>query len=260
MRLLAVGGAVAAREQRQHVIDLLGVVLRLRAAAAAAGASAARSGASRAGPRWRTAAGCSSPFGGRGRPPTGRPPDRAADQRRSRCLRPRRPPERPRPRSNRPGYSRVEQAELLDRGQRRAVAHLHRAGAEPDRRRGRRGQREHHRRARCRPPRVEVVLGEPVAGVAERSACGPGRCCCAAPAPRSNPTRSGSRSKHRQRRACHDGGFRLSQSRRSRRDGAERVRARGGRAASSRCSRPGTRRVPAAAARPGRRTGPARPG
>ena len=76
-------------------------------------------------------------------------------------------PERPRPRSRRPGVQRVDQAELLDRGQRGAVAELDRAGAEPDRGGGGGGQREHHRGGGAGDAGVEVVLGEPVAGVAE---------------------------------------------------------------------------------------------
>ena len=61
----------------------------------------------------------------------------------------------------------VEQAELLDGGQRGAVPHLHRPGAEPDRRRRGGGQRQHHGRGGAGHARVEMVLGEPVAGVAE---------------------------------------------------------------------------------------------
>lgn len=61
----------------------------------------------------------------------------------------------------------VDQAELLDGVQRGAVAELYGSGAEPDR--GGRGgrQREHDRRGGARHPGVEVVLGEPVAGVAQ---------------------------------------------------------------------------------------------
>ncbi|GAA2647080.1 hypothetical protein GCM10010425_66350 [Streptomyces spororaveus] len=62
---------------------------------------------------------------------------------------------------------RVDQAELLDRRQRGAVPELHRAGAEPDGRGRGGGQREHDRRGGPGDPRIEVVLGEPVAGIAE---------------------------------------------------------------------------------------------
>jgi hypothetical protein len=62
---------------------------------------------------------------------------------------------------------RVKQAELLDGGQGGAVPHLHRPGAEPDRRRRGGGQRQHHGRGGAGHPRVEMVLGEPVASVAE---------------------------------------------------------------------------------------------
>jgi hypothetical protein len=61
----------------------------------------------------------------------------------------------------------VEQAELLDGGQGGTVPHLHRPGAEPDRGRRGRGQRQHHGRGGAGHPGVEMVLGEPVAGVAE---------------------------------------------------------------------------------------------
>jgi len=61
---------------------------------------------------------------------------------------------------------RVEDPELLDDRQRRVVPHLHRARPDPDRRRRRRDQGDHERRRRAGHARVEVVLGQPVAGVA----------------------------------------------------------------------------------------------
>jgi flavin reductase (DIM6/NTAB) family NADH-FMN oxidoreductase RutF len=62
---------------------------------------------------------------------------------------------------------RIDEAELLDRGQRRPVAHLDRARPDPDRRGRGRGQREHDGRGGAGDAGVEVVLGEPVPGVAK---------------------------------------------------------------------------------------------
>ncbi len=61
----------------------------------------------------------------------------------------------------------VDEPELLDGGQRGAVAELDRAGANPDGRGRGRGEGEDDGRGRAGHARVEVVLGEPVAGVAE---------------------------------------------------------------------------------------------
>ena len=65
------------------------------------------------------------------------------------------------------GMQRVEQPELLDGGQRGAVPELDRAGAEPDGGGRGGGQRQHHGRGGAGHAGVEVVLGEPVAAVAE---------------------------------------------------------------------------------------------
>ncbi len=61
----------------------------------------------------------------------------------------------------------VDQAELLDRRQCGAVAELDGAGADPDGARRRGGQGQQHGGRGPGDPRVQVVLGEPVAGVAE---------------------------------------------------------------------------------------------
>ncbi len=61
----------------------------------------------------------------------------------------------------------VDEAELLDRGQGGAVAELHGAGAEPDGGGGGGRQGQDDRRGRARHPGVEMVFGEPVAGVSE---------------------------------------------------------------------------------------------
>ena len=53
--------------------------------------------------------------------------------------------------------------ELLDGGQRGAVAELDRAGTNPDGRGRGRGEGEDYGRGRACDARVEVVLGEPVA-------------------------------------------------------------------------------------------------
>jgi hypothetical protein len=66
-----------------------------------------------------------------------------------------------------PRVQRVEQSELLDRGQGGAMPHLHRPGAEPDRRRRGGGQSQHHGRGGAGDTGVEMMLGEPAAGVAE---------------------------------------------------------------------------------------------
>ena len=62
---------------------------------------------------------------------------------------------------------RVDQAELLDHRQRGAVAELHGAGADPDRRGSGGSQRQHDGGGGSGDAGVEVMLGEPVAGVAE---------------------------------------------------------------------------------------------
>ena len=61
----------------------------------------------------------------------------------------------------------VDEAELLDRRQRGTMAELDRARADPDGGRGGRGQREHDRRGGAGHAGVEMVLGQPVPGVAE---------------------------------------------------------------------------------------------
>ena len=66
-----------------------------------------------------------------------------------------------------PGVLGIEQAELLVRGQGGAVPHLDRPGAEPDRGRRGGGQRQHHSGEVATTTGVEVVLSEPVPGVAE---------------------------------------------------------------------------------------------
>ena len=164
VRLLTVGRTVGAGDQGQDVADLLGVVLRFARSAAAAASSASRTAGEPSSCRRRTAAGCSSPFGVR--PFTtvaAAPPPTSAGAF---------------------GFARtaagaaqaeieaarvqgVEQAELLDCGQRGAVPHLHRTGAEPDRRRGFGGQGQDDRRGGAGHAGIEVMLGEPVAGVAE---------------------------------------------------------------------------------------------
>ena len=65
------------------------------------------------------------------------------------------------------GVQRVDQAELLDRGQGGAVAHLDRTRSDPDRRGRGGGQGQYDGRRGAGDAGVEVVLGEPVPGVAE---------------------------------------------------------------------------------------------
>lgn len=86
----------------------------------------------------------------------------AAAYSRTSCL----PPE-PEPEAEPSGVQRFDEAELLDGGQRRAVGELDPGGAEPDALGGARDEGDEDRRGRAGDTRVEVVLGEPVAPVAE---------------------------------------------------------------------------------------------
>jgi len=61
----------------------------------------------------------------------------------------------------------VDEAEFLHGGQRGAVTHLDRAGSDPDRRGRGGGQGQDNGRGGPGEARVEMVLGEPVPGVAE---------------------------------------------------------------------------------------------
>jgi hypothetical protein len=65
-----------------------------------------------------------------------------------------------------PGVEGVEQAELLDHRQRGVVAHEHRSRPDPDPLGGRGHQPDHQRGRGPGHSRVEVVLGHPVAAVA----------------------------------------------------------------------------------------------
>ena len=157
-----------------------------RRSAAGAGCAGRRRAVSREGARRRSGAECSSPFGVRpsttGVAVSGGTAGRPAGGRRS----------GPRPRSKRPGVQRVDQAELLDRGQGGAVAELHGTGAEPDGGGRGGGQREDDGGRGAGHARIEVVLGEPVAGVPEASRpAGPGRWSCAGRRRRWSRRRSG---------------------------------------------------------------------
>ena len=172
VRLLAVRGAVAARDQREHVTDLLGVVLRLRVRQleqVPLQREPGRLQQGRGGEPGRDQQPVRGAAVHRGAATAGTSAAGASAAGTRRCLRPARAAHgAAKAEVEAPRVGRVEQAELLDDRQRGAVPHLHRAGTEPYRRRGGRGQGEHHGRGRARDARVEVVLGDPVAGVAER--------------------------------------------------------------------------------------------
>src|SRR6185437_10541159 len=161
--LLPVRGAVGTRDQREHVADLLGVVLRLRVRQLQQGLlqrepgrfQQARNGEPRRDQQPVRGAAVGHGAGGTA----------ARERRRFRLAGAATGTSKAQVEAARIG--RVEQTELLDGGQRGTVPHLHRAGTEPDGRGGGRGEGERDGRRGARDAGVEVVLGEPVAGVAE---------------------------------------------------------------------------------------------
>ena len=128
-----------------------------RAAAGAARPAAAKRGEPR---RWanENGAGISSPSGVCVR--------RRRGARRAAVARPAAEPGAAEAEVDAAGVQRVEDAELLDDRQRRVVAHLHGAGADPDALGGGGDEGDDQRRRRAGDARVEVVLGDPVAAVA----------------------------------------------------------------------------------------------
>ncbi len=162
MRLHPLRRAVLAPQQREHVVDLLAVLLRL-------GPRQVQQLLLEGHPRMAQQMGEGERVGDP-QPVRGVPVhDRGAGRLRARTVgRPAGPARRAaQPQVDAPGVQRVDQAELLYGRQRRAVPELHRAGAEPDGRGSGGGQREHDGRGGPGHPGIEVVLGEPVAGVAE---------------------------------------------------------------------------------------------
>ncbi len=147
------------------------------------------------------------------------------------------------------GVDGVEQREVLHQRQHRAVPGLQRRGAQPDGPGPRGHQRQDDRGRDADHPGVEVVLGHPVAGVAEGLGL-LGEVGAAGERLRGRaPGGDGHQVEDRQRRA-HE----------ATPPPPTRVepvsRARGARAAWSRSTRCGARRAPAGSAPPGRRTGP----